>query len=64
MYKLSSKLRELMYKSKLRYILASRSLNTCRDVHVLAERSKRGEHESKVVQYVEILGKQISEALR
>ncbi len=27
-------------------------------MRVLAERSKRGEHESKVVQYVEILGKQ------
>ncbi len=64
MYKLSSKLRGSMYKYKLRYILASRSLNTCCGMRVLAERSKRGEHESKVVQYVEILGKQISEALR
>ncbi len=28
----------------------------------LAERSEQGEHESKVVRYVEVLGKKISEA--
>ncbi len=33
-------------------------------MRVLAERSKRGEHELKVIRYVEILGKVISEALR
>ncbi len=53
-----------MYKYKLHYILASRSLNACRGIRVLAKRSEQGEHELKVVRYVEILGKQISEALR
>ncbi len=46
-----------MYKYTLRYILVSRSLNAGRGIRVLAEQSKRGEHEAKVVRYVEISGK-------
>ncbi len=64
MYKLSSKLRESMYRYKLRYILASRSLNMDRGIHVLAERSERGKHESKSHAMWRFLGKKISEAPR
>ncbi len=64
MYKLSSKLRESMYKYKLCYILASRSLNMDHGIHVLAERSERGEHKSKSRTMWRFLGKKISEAPR
>ncbi len=54
MYKLSSKLSRSMYKYVLTYILR---VGVCiRDIsmRVLAEQNERGEHESKVIQYVEI----------
>ncbi len=53
-----------MYKYKLRYILRVGVWICDMSMHVLAERSKRGKHKSKVVRYVEILGKQISEVPR